>query len=186
MILETTLMHESINASEILLRLLWREVLLIHLPAMHCLEQDLEIAEFTKAKEPPKVIGPFARSFGKQLSLLLGRGRKLVVRNPCSFICVLFAILFGLCVGTIFLNTLSRCGRYPNSSWICLHSDYTFVYDCILISNRFKLSRPWRAPYIVIARQTFTAPRPTTYQPCSALGPFCFWKRHLLSFAVSF
>jgi hypothetical protein len=77
---------ESINASEILLRLLWREVLPIHLPEMHCLEQDLEIAESTKAKEPTKVIGPFARSFGKQLALLLGRGWKLVVRNPCSFI----------------------------------------------------------------------------------------------------
>ena len=69
------------------------------------LAQDLETAESTKAKEHPKVISPFARSLGKQLSLLLGRGWKLIVRNPGSFIRVFFAILFGLCVGTLFLNT---------------------------------------------------------------------------------
>ena len=69
------------------------------------LVKELDTAESTKAKEEPKVVSRFARSFPEQCSLLLGRGWKLVVRNPGSFIRVIIAILFGLVVGTLFLNT---------------------------------------------------------------------------------
>jgi len=71
-----------------LLRLCWRQVSFADKPAGNALdEQDLEIAGSTKAKEPPKAISPFARSFGKQLSRLLFRGWKVrvVVRNLGSF-----------------------------------------------------------------------------------------------------
>ena len=74
-------------------------------PAGRKLSQDLDIAESTQAKEKPTVVQPFARSFCEQLSLLLGRGFKLVLRNPGSYIRLIFAIIFGLFVGTLFLNT---------------------------------------------------------------------------------
>ena len=69
------------------------------------LMHEVDTAESTRAKEELRPVPPFARTFNKQCSLLLGRGWKLVVRNPGSFIRVIIAILFGLIVGTLFLNT---------------------------------------------------------------------------------
>ena len=58
------------------------------------LAQEVDAAESTRAKEEPRPVPPFARSFNEQCSLLLGRGWKLVVRNPGSFIRVIIAILW--------------------------------------------------------------------------------------------
>ena len=69
------------------------------------LAEDLDVAEATKAKEDPRPLPEFARSFRDQLSLLLARGWTLVLRNPGSFIRIIIAVLFGFVVGTLFLNT---------------------------------------------------------------------------------
>lgn len=71
------------------------------------LNDDLDVAESTKAKEEPKKLSLFANSQLKQLVLLLGRGKKLAVRNPGTWIRQFFAVIFGLFIGTLFLNTPS-------------------------------------------------------------------------------
>ena len=70
-------------------------------------ELELDTAEKTTAKVAPTEVTTFARSFSQQLGLLMGRGFKLVLRNPGSIVRMLFAIIFGFFVGTLFLNTPS-------------------------------------------------------------------------------
>jgi len=57
-------------------------------------------------------IGPvdFAVPTSKQIQLLMGRGAKLVARNPASLQRVVSSILFGAFIGTLFLNTSSDAG----------------------------------------------------------------------------
>ena len=47
----------------------------------------------------------FAMSTIQQILLLIGRGWKLVVRNPVSIMRLAMAIIIGLVIGTLFLNT---------------------------------------------------------------------------------
>jgi len=68
------------------------------------LRQELDAAESTKAKEGPTPIRDFARPFRGELPLLMGRAFKLVLRNPGSFVRILFAVIFGFFIGTLFLN----------------------------------------------------------------------------------
>lgn len=77
--------------------------------------QELEQAEARDAKErserstsglnDEKSIAGFAHPIHRQILLLMGRGFKLVARNPASVQRVLLSIVFGAFIGTLFLNT---------------------------------------------------------------------------------
>lgn len=79
--------------------------LFLESPAGEALMKDIDLAEATKSQTPPTKKKDFAQPASRQLSLLLGRHWKLVVRNPGTFIRVVFMIIFGLFIGTLFLNT---------------------------------------------------------------------------------
>lgn len=58
-----------------------------------------------KKRKGITTVPQFALSPVQQIGLLMGRGFKLVLRNPASLVRAVSAILLGLIIGTLFLNT---------------------------------------------------------------------------------
>eukprot|EP00978_Attheya_sp_CCMP212_P023185 scaffold70400_cov54-Attheya_sp.AAC.3 len=80
--------------------------------------------------EPSKRLAGFAQPTHKQISLLMGRGWKLVVRNPASLLRVVSAMLFGIFVGTLFLHTKS------DASGSVVRAGYGECVHCSMILTR--------------------------------------------------
>ncbi|KAL3909226.1 MAG: hypothetical protein SGILL_008169, partial [Bacillariaceae sp.] len=77
-------------------------------PAGKALKDEMDsIRKDLQAKQPPlpTPAAQFALSTIQQILLLMGRGWKLVVRNPVSIMRLVMAIVIGLVIGTLFLNT---------------------------------------------------------------------------------
>ena len=71
---------------------------------------------------PSSPAPPFALSTPQQIMLLMGRGLKLVIRNPVSMMRVVSAIIIGLIIGTLFLNTANDADgtRIRSGYLLCL------------------------------------------------------------------
>jgi ABC-2 type transporter len=72
--------------------------------------------------EQQTVPPPFALSTTQQIMLLMGRGFKLVVRNPVSTMRAVSAMIIGLIIGTLFLNTANDADgtRIRSGYLLCL------------------------------------------------------------------
>ena len=80
----------------------------------------------------------FAQPTSRQIKLLLGRGFTLMKRNPATLMRIVSAIIFGLFIGTLFLQTASdEDGTFVRSGYvltliflslICITIDLPFTF----------------------------------------------------------
>ena len=72
----------------------------------------------------------FAQPTSRQIQLLLGRGFKLVKRDPASLMRLVSAVIFGLFIGTLFLQTPNDAdGTLVRSGYVL-----TLIFLCFLNS----------------------------------------------------
>jgi len=77
-------------------------------------------------------IPPFALSTTRQIRALCSRGMKLVVRNPASLMRIGTALLFGLFIGTLFLNTPDDgTGTQTRSGYVLTMLFMLFLTSCM-------------------------------------------------------
>lgn len=74
----------------------------------------------------------FAQPTSKQISLLLGRGWKLLVRNPASTQRMISAIIFGVFIGTLFLKTpADEKGTMTRAGYVLTLLFLVFLENCM-------------------------------------------------------
>jgi len=79
-----------------------------------------------------EVVPRFAQTSSKQLSILVGRGWKLVQRNPASLMRVVSAIIFGAFIGTLFLNTSGdEDGTFTRAGYVLTLLFISFLNSCM-------------------------------------------------------
>ena len=91
-------------------------------PIIQQRRQEKKDPSSSSSSSSSSVVPPFALSTPQQIMLLMGRGFKLVVRNPVSMMRVVSAIIIGLIIGTLFLNTANDADgtRIRSGYLLCL------------------------------------------------------------------
>ena len=74
----------------------------------------------------------FAQPTSRQIKLLLGRGFTLMKRNPATLMRIVSAIIFGLFIGTLFLQTASDDdGTFVRSGYVLTLIFLSFLNSCM-------------------------------------------------------
>ncbi|KAL7552807.1 hypothetical protein ACHAWF_016063 [Thalassiosira exigua] len=96
-------------------------------------DRAAEEAAFDEAdEEAMPSLEDFAHPTGRQVRLLLGRGWKLVMRNPATTMRLVSAVVFGIFIGTLFLSTPDDvAGTQVRAGYVLTLIFLSFLNSCM-------------------------------------------------------